>query len=99
MTMVAQPLDELIELRKMDHRLLEVRAKNKMANVGSSNGCATIGISPLSQCHVPRDIDRYATKPMTKILNFIYVFSVVHCRSHKTFHVGSRGLNETAEIL
>jgi hypothetical protein len=34
---------------------------------------------------------------MTKILNFIYVFSVVHCRSRITFHVGSRGLNKTAE--
>jgi hypothetical protein len=36
---------------------------------------------------------------MTKIFNFIYIFSVVHCRSHITFHVGSHGLNETAEIL
>jgi hypothetical protein len=34
---------------------------------------------------------------MTNIFNFIYVFSVVHCRSRITFHVGSRGLNETAE--
>jgi hypothetical protein len=36
---------------------------------------------------------------ITKIFNFIYVFSVVHCQSRITFHVGSRGLNETAEIL
>jgi hypothetical protein len=36
---------------------------------------------------------------MTKIFNLIYIFSVVHCRSRITFHVGSRGLNETAEIL
>jgi hypothetical protein len=36
-------------------------------------------------------------KPMTKIFNFIYVFSVFHCRSRITFHVGSRGLIETAE--
>jgi hypothetical protein len=33
---VAQPLCELPEPRKMDHRLAAVRAKNKMANVGSS---------------------------------------------------------------
>jgi hypothetical protein len=35
---------------------------------------------------------------MTKIFNFIYVFSVVHCRSRITFHVESLGLIETAEF-
>jgi hypothetical protein len=38
----------------------------------------------------PRDI-------WNKNFNFIYVFSVVHCRSRITFHVRSHGLNETAE--
>jgi hypothetical protein len=30
---------------------------------------------------------------MTKIFNFIYVFSVVYCRSRITFHVGSRSVS------
>jgi hypothetical protein len=38
-------------------------------------------------------------KPMTKMFNFIYVFSVVDCRSCITFHVGSHGLNKTTESV
>jgi hypothetical protein len=50
MPMVTQPLRELQELRKMDDKLLAVRAKNKIASFGSShNGCAT------SQRYLPRD--------------------------------------------
>jgi hypothetical protein len=50
----AQPLCELPELRKMDHRLLAVRSKNKMANVGSShNGCMIIVILRPSQRDIP----------------------------------------------
>jgi hypothetical protein len=46
----------LLELWKMDHRLVAVGAINKMASVGiSRNGCATIGISQLSQCNMLRD--------------------------------------------
>jgi hypothetical protein len=56
MPMVAQPLHELPEPQKMDHRLLAVVAKNKMASVGSShNGCVTIGIPQPSQRDMPRD--------------------------------------------
>jgi hypothetical protein len=41
---------------------LAVRAKNKMASVGSSrNGCATIGVPQPSQHDMPRDLARYVT--------------------------------------
>jgi hypothetical protein len=44
----------------MDHRLAVVRAKHKMVSVGSlCNGCATVGISQLSQYDMPRDLTRY----------------------------------------
>jgi hypothetical protein len=53
---VAQPLHELSEPRKMDHRLVVVRAKNKMANVGSSRHClCDLGISQPPQRDMPRD--------------------------------------------
>jgi hypothetical protein len=56
MPIVAQPSRELLEPQKMDHRLLAVSAKNKMASVGSlRNGCATIGILQLWQRDMPRD--------------------------------------------
>jgi hypothetical protein len=39
---------------EIDHRLLAVRAKNKIASVGSSRtGCATVGISQPSQHDIP----------------------------------------------
>jgi hypothetical protein len=61
MPMVAQPLCELPGLRKMDHRFLADRAKNKMARAGSSlNDCETIGIPQPSQREVPRDFARYS---------------------------------------
>jgi hypothetical protein len=59
--MDTQPMCELPELWKMDHRLLAVRAKNKMASVGSlQNGCATIGILQPSHRHMPSDFAQYA---------------------------------------
>jgi hypothetical protein len=62
MPMAAQPLHKLPEPQTMDHRLLAVRATNKMASVGNlRNGCMTIGILRLSQCDMPMDIARYAT--------------------------------------
>jgi hypothetical protein len=62
MPMVAQPLRELPEPQKMDHRLLPVCTKNKMAGVSSSrNGCATPKILQPSQRDMPRDFVRYAT--------------------------------------
>jgi hypothetical protein len=58
----AQPLHELPEPGKMDHRLLAVLAKSKMPNVGSlRNGCTTTGISRPSQRDMPTDVARYAT--------------------------------------
>jgi hypothetical protein len=40
--------------RKMDHRLVAVREKNKMASFGSlHNSCATIGVSQPSQRDEP----------------------------------------------
>jgi hypothetical protein len=45
----------------MNQRLVAVRAKNKMVNVGRSlNGCATIGISQPSHDYMPRDFAQYA---------------------------------------
>jgi hypothetical protein len=44
--MVAQPLEELPEPRKMDHRLVAVRQKNKMASVGRK-------MENLSVCQIP----------------------------------------------
>jgi hypothetical protein len=56
MPIVAQPLHELPEQRKMDHRLLSGCAENKMASVDSSrNYCATIGLLQLLQHDVPKD--------------------------------------------
>jgi hypothetical protein len=46
----------------MDHRLLAVHVKNKMASVGSSyNGFTNIGISLPSQRDMPTDVAQYAT--------------------------------------
>jgi hypothetical protein len=57
MPTAAQPLRELPEPRKTDHRLFAVRAKNYMASVGSSdNDCTTLGISLLSQSGMPTDV-------------------------------------------
>jgi hypothetical protein len=58
MPMVAQPLFELSELRKMDHILVAVRKKiNTMANVCClHNGVATSGILQLLQHDMPRGI-------------------------------------------
>jgi hypothetical protein len=54
---VAQPLCELPELRKMDHRLVAVRATNKTANVGSSRHClCNLAISQPPQSNMPRDL-------------------------------------------
>jgi hypothetical protein len=62
MPMVAQPLCELPEPRKMDQRLVAVCAKKKMECVDTSrNGCATIGMSQPAQCDIPRDFAWYAT--------------------------------------
>jgi hypothetical protein len=59
MPMSAQALRGLPEPRNMHHRLLAVRAKNKMASVGSSRyGCTTIGISRLSQGDMPMEVAR-----------------------------------------
>jgi hypothetical protein len=59
MPTAAQPLRGLPEPQKMEHRLLTVRTKNKMASVGSSrNSCMTIGISQLD---MPTEFARYAT--------------------------------------
>jgi hypothetical protein len=58
---VAQPLRKLSELRKMDHRLVAVRRKNKMANVFNLRHCLyDLGISQTPQCDMPRDFARYA---------------------------------------
>jgi hypothetical protein len=58
---IVQPLRELPEPQKMDHRLVAVRAKNKMANVGSSCHClCDLGISQPPQGDMPRDFARYA---------------------------------------
>jgi hypothetical protein len=58
---IAQPLRELSEPLKMDHRLVEVCAKNKTANVGSSRHCLyDLGISQRPQRDMPRDFARYA---------------------------------------
>jgi hypothetical protein len=58
---VAQPLRELPEPQKMDHRLVAVRAKNKMVNVGSSRHCfCDLDILQLPQRDMPRDFARYA---------------------------------------
>jgi hypothetical protein len=55
-------LCELPELWNMGHKLVAIRANNKMASVGSSrNSCATIGISQPSQRYMPRDFAWYAT--------------------------------------
>jgi hypothetical protein len=52
---------ELPEPQKMDHRLVAVCAKNKMANVGSSRHClCDLGISQPPQRDMPRDFARYA---------------------------------------
>jgi hypothetical protein len=58
---VAQPLHELPEPRKTDHKLVAVRAKHNMANVGSSRHClCDLGISQPPQCAMPRDFALYA---------------------------------------
>jgi hypothetical protein len=58
---VAQPLCELPEPQKMDHRLAAVCAKNKMANVRSLPHClCDLGISQPPQRNMPRDFARYA---------------------------------------
>jgi hypothetical protein len=45
----------------MDQRLVSVRAKIKMANVGSSRHClCDLGISQPPQRDMPRDFARYA---------------------------------------
>jgi hypothetical protein len=45
----------------MDHRLVAVREKNNMANVGSSRHClCDLGISQPPQRKMPRDFARYA---------------------------------------
>jgi hypothetical protein len=52
---------ELLEPQKMDHRHMAVRAKNKMANVGSSRHClCDLGILQPPQRDMPRDFARYA---------------------------------------
>jgi hypothetical protein len=62
MPMVAQPLRVLPAPWKMDNRLLAVRAKNKMASVGSlRNGNAEIGIPQPSLRDVLSDFTKYAT--------------------------------------
>jgi hypothetical protein len=58
---VAQPLRELPEPQKMDHRLVAVRAKNKMANVGSLRHClCNLDISQPPQHNMPGDLAQYA---------------------------------------
>jgi hypothetical protein len=55
-----QPLRELPEPQKMDHKLMEVHAINKMANAGSSCHClGDLGISQPPQRDMPRDFARY----------------------------------------
>jgi hypothetical protein len=62
MLVVAQSFRELPEPQKLDHRLVEVCTKNRMASVGSlRNGCATISISQALHCNMPRDFERYGT--------------------------------------
>jgi hypothetical protein len=72
---VAQPLHELPELRKMDHGLVAVRAKNKMANVGSSRHCLRdLGILQPPQRDMPRNFARYAN-------------TLIFIRQAHTFHM------------
>jgi hypothetical protein len=62
MPTAAEPLRELPEPQKMDHRLLVVSAKNKTTSVGSShNGCTTTGISRPAQLDMPMNVARYTT--------------------------------------
>jgi hypothetical protein len=58
---ICQPLRELPEPQKIDHRLVAVRTKNKMVNVGSLHYClCDLGISQPPQHDMPRDFARYA---------------------------------------
>jgi hypothetical protein len=54
--LVAQPLGELPELRKLNHRLVAVHAYNKLGCFGSwRNGCVTIAMLHPSQRDMPMD--------------------------------------------